>query len=137
MFLVSLYCVWAYMWNPLHHHLTPALQSMVGRAGSFCGEMAKQDRNGDGNVSLAELQHGAVVQIVADNFTAFVESELQWVGSMNRLQASFRREVEDILDGDPSPQPLICAAYIGATLLYTVAMVVLFASRDLWQQRGE
>ena len=50
---------WCWVANPLHNILLPSLKNMTVAAKRFMGEVVERDRDGDGLVSLAELQYEA------------------------------------------------------------------------------
>ena len=88
--LAAAYLTWFWIAGPVHSRLGPALHRMVGRAKGFPGAMVEDDADGDGLVSLAELQAGAQAPIVAESPEAFARSRQAWMGAINAVQFSFR-----------------------------------------------
>jgi hypothetical protein len=122
-----------WMWWPLHTALLPALRRMERQALVFTGAMAEQDLDGDGVVSLAELQHGCrAPRIVADDIESFEASWQEWARKAEEVHWEMRLEVESIMDGTPVLQPVLLLAYTAGSWALCYVLALLCRAQEWW-----
>lgn len=141
-FLLALLALWVWMYRPLTSSLMPALATMKERSGQFAGParrgggflgLTEVDSDGDGRISLAELQSGAQVALLVHSEAAFERSLRDWQSKINSMQSSFRQEFSTLMDGDPSPQPKLVALLLVFCLIMTYATLLCDIFTSMWR----
>lgn len=120
------------------HLMLPALEGLKRKSRSFSPLTFENDLDGDGAISLAELQAQAQVPILADTLAEFRESKAEWLRKITNLNTGMRQEADELLDGDPVMQPQLTVVFVIGCVLFTYMCLLAHFSKDLWMaQEGE
>ena len=82
--------------------MLPALEGISRKSRSFFF-VFENDLDGDGAISLTEMQAEAQVPILADTLVEFKESKAEWLRKISFLNMRLRHEADELLDGGQSP----------------------------------